>query len=139
MSFFDRLLIKTHLVAYQLSGGFFGGRLGGQEVLLLSTTGRKSGKHYTIPVNYYHDGSNYVLVASNWGKDHHPGWYLNLKRQPTVAIQVKSRRMQANAREASGADYERLWQLVSSQNVFYDRYKKKTARKIPLVILTPIV
>ena len=138
MDVFTRLFIKIHVLFYQLSGGLFGGYMAGQSVLLLHTTGRKSGRNYIIPINYYPDNNNYVVVASNWGKDYHPGWFINLQHNPTTTIQIKSRKITVTAHSASGDDYDRLWQYVSSRNKFYNRYQVQTTRKIPLVILTPV-
>ncbi|MEJ2707466.1 MAG: nitroreductase family deazaflavin-dependent oxidoreductase [Anaerolineales bacterium] len=126
-----------NVLLYRLSGGRLGSRMAGQSVLLLHTTGRKSGKSYLTPLNYYRDGDHYILVASNWGKDHHPDWFYNLTAQDTAVIQVKDRSLPVRARLAEGEEYQRLWRYVTDKNDFYVRYQEKTDRKIPLVILTP--
>jgi F420H(2)-dependent quinone reductase len=135
------MLIKTmssmNVFLYRLTRGALGSRMGGQSVLLLHTIGRKSGKAFTTPLNYFRDGENYLVVASNWGKEYHPAWYYNLMQQGSTIIQVKNREIRVNATQAADADYDRLWKLVTSRNDFYVRYQKQTSRKIPLVILTP--
>jgi len=132
-----KVLMAMNVFLYRLTRGALGSRMGGQSVLLLHTVGRKSGKAYTIPLNYYRDGENYVVVASNWGKGYHPGWYYNLMQQGRTEIQVKDRKMRVQASQATGDEYERLWKVVTSQNDYYLRYQKQTDRKIPMVILTP--
>jgi deazaflavin-dependent oxidoreductase (nitroreductase family) len=137
MSLGIKLLMAGNTFVYRLTGGALGSRMGGQSVLLLHSVGRKSGKQYTTPVNFYRDGENYILVASNWGGASHPSWYFNLKQQPDTTIQVGRQELPVKASQASGADYERLWQYVTRQNPFYTRYQSQTTRRIPIVILTP--
>lgn len=138
MSFRIRLLMVINTFLYRLTGGRLGSRLAGQSVLLLHTTGRKSGKPYTTPTNYYPDGKNYVLVASNWGQEHNPAWYYNLMHMDSTTIQVKNQTIHVRPRLASPQEYDRLWDHVTSRNKFYIQYQQKTDRKIPLVILTPL-
>ena len=137
MSIWIKVLMSVNIFLYQLTGGRLGSKMAGQSVLLLHTTGRKSGQTHITPTNYYRDGQNYVLVASNWGKTHHPGWFYNLMDQPVTTIQVKNHSLHVKARQAAGEEYDRLWKYVTGQNDFYIRYQNKTRRKIPLMILTP--
>ena len=137
MNVWIRLLMVTKVFLYRLTGGRLGSRMAGQNVLLLHTTGRKSGKPYTNPLNYYRDNGNYLVVASNWGKDRHPAWFYNLMKQPTTTIQVKEHLIQVRASQAGAVEYDRLWSLVAGQNAYYVRYQQQTGRKIPLVILAP--
>jgi deazaflavin-dependent oxidoreductase (nitroreductase family) len=137
MPFWTRLLVAGNIAAYRISRGRIGSKMAGQSVLLLNTLGNRSGKTRTIPINYYLDQGNYVIVASNWGSDHQPAWYTNLRHDPSATIQVKDRLIKVRSSLAEGENYERLWSLVTSRNPFYTRYQKQTRRKIPLVILTP--
>ena len=130
-----KVLMAMNVFMYRLSRGALGSKMAGQSVLLLHTVGRKSGKAFTIPLNYYRDGEDYV--ASNWGKEYHPAWFYNLMQQGRTTIQVKARTIRVNASQPAGAEYERLWKVVTSQNDYYVRYQKQTSRKIPLVILAP--
>jgi deazaflavin-dependent oxidoreductase (nitroreductase family) len=137
MSIWIKVLMAVNVWIYRLTGGMLGSRMAGQSVLLLHSVGRKSGKPYTTPVNYYRDGENYILVASNWGKESSPGWFFNLMHHPETTLQIKRQVVPVKASEASGADYERLWSYVTGQNPFYTNYQKQTERKIPIMILTP--
>ncbi|HEX7433959.1 MAG TPA: nitroreductase/quinone reductase family protein [Anaerolineaceae bacterium] len=137
MTIGTRLLMGTHIFLYRISGGRVGSKMAGQSVLLLNTVGRKSGKRYTTPINYYTDKDRYVVVASNWGSDHHPSWYYNLLHQPAATIQVKGKLIAVSASLSGGEEYDRLWGYVTKLNDFYVRYQQQTRRKIPLVILTP--
>jgi deazaflavin-dependent oxidoreductase (nitroreductase family) len=105
--------------------------------LLLTTTGRTSGARHTTPLIYREDGPRYVVVASKGGADDHPDWYLNLREDPEVEIQVADRVMVADARTASGDDRARLWSRMTEVWPDYDRYAERTERDIPVVVLTP--
>jgi deazaflavin-dependent oxidoreductase (nitroreductase family) len=111
--------------------------MAGQSVLLLHTVGRKSGRSHTTPVNYYRAGSDYILVASNWGRENHPAWFHNLVSQPQTTVQVMGGTLRVKARAATEEEYPRLWELVTSKNSYYPRYQRQTQRRIPIVVLTP--
>lgn len=136
-----KLLIKVftwiNVFIYRLTRGILGSQMEGQSMLLLYTTGRKSGKNRIIPISYLRDVENYILIASNWGRDNNPGWYHNLISQPEGEIQVKAHKLRVCAHLATGEDYDRLWNYVTSQSPFYGRYQRQTQRKIPIVILVP--
>jgi len=132
-----KLLMTINVFLYRLTNGVIGGKMGGQSVLLLHTIGRKSGKSYITPTNYFRDGKNYVLVASNWGKANNPAWFINLMNRPETIIEVKAQRLPVRARSAKLDEYERLWTMVTQQNAYYVRYQSQIKRKIPLIILAP--
>jgi deazaflavin-dependent oxidoreductase (nitroreductase family) len=132
-----KVFTALHIFIYRLTSGILGSQMGGQSMLLLSTTGRKSGKIHVIAISYFRDGNHYLLVASNWGKEHHPAWYHNLISQPLADIQVKARKLRVTGRPAADEEYERLWTLVNAKNPMYTRYQQNTRRKIPIVILEP--
>jgi deazaflavin-dependent oxidoreductase (nitroreductase family) len=137
MDFWVKTLMAINIFLYRLTGGVLGGRMSGQNVLLLTTVGRKSGKERITPVNYFRDGENYLLVGSNWGKPGQAAWYLNLMQRPEACIQVKRQVLKVAARPADETEYPRLWAYVTSLNPFYPRYQAQTHRRIPIVILTP--
>jgi deazaflavin-dependent oxidoreductase (nitroreductase family) len=110
----------------------------GSRILLLTTTGRKSGKEHTMPLIFGEDGGSQVLVASRGGAPEHPGWYLNLEANPEVGVQVKADRFRARARTTEGEERERLWKAMNEIWPYYDEYQTKTTRQIPVVVLDRI-
>jgi deazaflavin-dependent oxidoreductase (nitroreductase family) len=119
-----------------VSGGRVAGRIaGGGPVLLLTTTGRKSGKHRTTPLLYLEDAGRYVVIASVGGAPKHPAWYLNLLANPAATIEVGRRKLAVSATTALAEERARLWPLVVEMYAGYDGYQAKTTREIPLVIL----
>jgi F420H(2)-dependent quinone reductase len=138
MNWFTQFFIKANTLVYQKSGGRLGHQMANQKVLLLTTVGRKSGKAFTTPLAYFRDDENYLVVASNWGQDHAPNWYLNLLHQPQTTIQVGSSSIAVQSHPAQGQEYQRLWEWVCQKNPIYRGYRQKTKRHIPIVILTPI-
>ena len=107
----------------------------GATILLLTTTGRRSGKTYTTPLIYDFDGQNAVVVASQGGAPKHPDWYLNLAKNPEVEVQIKGDRFRARARTADGDERERLWGQMNEMWPHYDEYADRTDREIPVVVL----
>lgn len=130
--------IRLHTLAYRLSGGVVGHRVpGGPPMLLLDHVGAKSGTKRTTPLVYVRDGDDFGLVASKGGHPRHPAWFHNLKANPDTTIQVGSRRLPVRARVATAAERKRLWPKAVEVWPGYDGYQKRTARKIPLVVLEP--
>jgi F420H(2)-dependent quinone reductase len=124
-----------HSVLYRSSNGVIGGRIANSPVLLLTTTGRRSGKQRTVPLLYLVDGGNVVLVASNGGAVKHPTWWLNLQTTPEAWIQMQSIRRRVKAEQASAAEKQRLWPRLTAMYPGYKRYQEITDRDIPVVIL----
>jgi deazaflavin-dependent oxidoreductase (nitroreductase family) len=137
---FQSVFLRFHQRVYQGSGGAIGHRMIGVPTLLLTSTGRKSGKARTAALVYAADGEAYVVVASNGGADAPPSWLYNVKAKPSVDMQIGRRKMRASA-EVIGPDdarYGGLWKLLNDRNRGrYDSYQRKTARPIELVRLTP--
>lgn len=106
--------------------------------LLLTTTGRKSGKPIIMPLIYGEADGNYVVVASKGGAPQHPGWYLNLAAKPEVEVQVLANRFRAKARTATGVERARLWEQMAAIYPPYNDYQKKTERVIPVVVLEKV-
>ena len=139
MNLSTKIFTRANAFLFRLTRGHWGSQLGRQSVLLLHTVGRKSGKPYVTPLSYYRDGENYLVVASNWGKEGQPDWFRNLRQQPQLTIQVKDVSLQVEARTAAeGDEYTRLWKAVTSQNPQYVAYQKAVTRQIPIVILSPV-
>ena len=121
----------------RVSNGRVGGRLGTQSILLLQTTGRKTGRPRSVPVAYFKHEGNYLLVGSNWGRDRHADWYLNLLRESHGMVLVDGRRFSIVARDADGAEYAGLWAYVTERHAQYLKYQEITARRIPIMVLKP--
>ena len=138
--------IKDHIAIYLKDGeaGHYwdasqGGGEGMLTTLLLTTTGRKSGKRLVLPLIYRptSDGG-YCVIASKGGAPANPAWFLNLEASPSVQIQVATQKYDAVARVAQGEERERLWQLMVDYNAPYTDYQAATERQIPVVVLDPV-
>ena len=130
-----RPLGRFHVRIYRLTGGRFVGRVGKAPILLLTTTGRRSGQPRTAPLLYLEDGDQLAIVASFGGQPKHPVWYLNLTTNPEVDVQVGRERFTATARTATTEERARLWPLFVEMYPSYAGYEKKTTREIPVVLL----
>jgi F420H(2)-dependent quinone reductase len=137
-----RLALKlgsgVHSGVYRATGGKLFGRMGKSPILLLNTTGRKSGKRRTSPLLYVMDGDDFVIIASKGGAPTHPAWYLNLKADPDASVEVGDREVRVRAEEADPEEKLRLWQKMVEMYPTYDDYQRKTKREIPLLILHPV-
>ena len=128
----------AHTSLYKMSGGKLTRNMRGSEVVLLTTTGRKSGKQRTTPLFGLADGQNWTVIASQGGHPEHPNWYLNLRDNPDVALQVGSETQRMRAETADGEERERLWKSMAEMYDGYDEYQKLTTRVIPVVVLKPV-
>jgi deazaflavin-dependent oxidoreductase (nitroreductase family) len=126
---------QEHVDRYVETDGEVGFIWNGVRILILTTTGRRSGEQRSTPLIFGRDGESYVIVASKAGQPQHPGWYFNLSEQPEVQLQVKGDRFRARARTAEGEERERLWTLMNEIWPQYDEYQTKTTRQIPVVVL----
>lgn len=116
-----------------LSGPFFG-----RNVLLLTTKGARSGEERTTPLVYSWENGHHVIVASKGGSPTHPSWYHNLRTHPTVTVEAEGRKFRARARVVGDEDYERLYKQHADKNPSFWDYRKRTDRKIPVIVLEPI-
>ena len=107
----------------------------GSSTLLLTTTGRHSGERRTAPLIYGRHGDDYLVVASKGGSDRPPGWYVNLREQPDVEVQVLGDRFRARARTATAEEKPPLWETMVAEWPAYADYQRKTERDIPVVVL----
>jgi F420H(2)-dependent quinone reductase len=133
-----RLFGGVHTGLYRLSGGRLGGKVEKAPVLLLTMTGRKSGKPRTQPLLYTRAGEGYAVIASKGGAPAHPLWYLNLQANPLAEVTVGSKTYKVRARDAEGEERDRLWRTLAGLYSGYDKYTQKTTRRIPVVVLEPI-
>jgi deazaflavin-dependent oxidoreductase (nitroreductase family) len=130
-----RIFGGVHRRVYRLTGGKVGGQIVKLPVLLLTTTGRKTGKRRTQPLAYTQADDGYAVIASKGGAAQHPLWYLNLRANPLAEVTVGRETRRVRARDAQGEERERLWRALADLYPGYDRYAQKTNRQIPVVVL----
>ena len=107
----------------------------GTSTLILTTKGRKSGEERLNALIYGMAGDNPMIVASKGGAPEHPAWYLNLRENPTVQVQIRGDKFDATARDATPEERPELWKQMTEHWPDYDNYQQKTDREIPIVIL----
>jgi deazaflavin-dependent oxidoreductase (nitroreductase family) len=127
---------KEHVDRYQATGGQDGYHwVNGTTILLLHTTGRRSGKEYINPLIYRDFGPDYLVVASKGGSDAPPDWFRNLEAHPEATIQVKDEIIPVRARVAAAQEKPDMWSHMVEVWPDYDEYQEKTDREIPVVVL----
>jgi deazaflavin-dependent oxidoreductase (nitroreductase family) len=130
--------VAKHVRRYVESDGQDGHNYYGNDALLLTTRGRKSGKLRRTALFYGRDGDDYLVVASNGGEANDPSWYLNLLECPDVHVQVGADKFAARARVATDEEKPRLWQSMVSIFSQYAAYQEKTTRVIPVIVIEPV-
>lgn len=138
MKFIGKLFFSLWNVLYRASSGRIGGKMGRVEVLLLTTTGRKSGKKRTLPLVYIMDGPAYVITASAGGADKNPGWFFNVRSNLQSLIQVREKQIKVTAEVAGPERRSELWARLVELAPNFAGYEKRTSREIPMVILRPV-
>jgi F420H(2)-dependent quinone reductase len=133
-----RIFSKIHIILYYWTGGIIGGRIFGNRMLLLTTTGRKTGLPRTTPVGYLTDGDALVIVGGAAGAAKHPDWWLNLQSHPEAQVQVGRRRLRVSAARALLEEQQRLWARYPAQHALFESMQKRVPREIPVVILRPM-
>jgi len=128
---------KLNVPLYRLSGGRIGGKVGKAPLLLLTTTGRKSGEPRTAPVVYLADGERLVLIDTNAGNERLPAWSLNLRANPEAEVEVGRRRRLVRARVAEGEERTRLWDRHIEQFAGFDYYVTLLKRTPSVWVLEP--
>ncbi len=139
------LITVLHRFVYRASGGRLGSKFGGAPMLLLTNVGRKTGKLRMTPLLYVEDRdqdrasdrTRWVVIASNAGDDRHPAWWLNLQSRPDTTIQVGTAHHDVRARRATPVEVERIWPKLVATYGYYDAYRERAPRDIPVVILAP--
>ena len=131
------LFWKVHPWLYKTTNGKLGGRLVGMPVLLLTTKGRKSGVPRERALTYIPNGKAFAVIASFLGEPRHPDWYLNLKANPEASVRCGAVSLEVKARDAAGEERERLWREAVKMNADYEEYRKRTDRRVPIVVLEP--
>ena len=131
----DQLFGAEHVRVYRETAGEHGYHWRGTEILLLTTTGRRSGEPRTTPLIHRVDGDRWVIVASKGGAPEHPAWFVNLEADPDATIQVLADEIPVRMSVADGEERTRLWKLMTEVWPAYDEYQTKTERLIPIVVL----
>jgi deazaflavin-dependent oxidoreductase (nitroreductase family) len=131
----DDLFGAEHVRVYRETAGERGYHWRGTTILLLSTTGRKSGEQRTTPLIHRSDGDHWIVVASKGGAPENPSWFENLLADPEATIEVRGETIPVTATTAEGDERARLWSLMIEDWPAYEDYQKKTDREIPVVVL----
>lgn len=122
---------------FRANEGRVGGMFANTPLLLLHTTGAKSGKARINPLAYLKDGERYVIIASKGGAPTNPDWYYNVVAQSEVQIEVGTEQMAARATVAEEPERSALYEKMVAKNPGFDEYRRKTTRTIPVIVLTP--
>ncbi|MCC7352647.1 MAG: nitroreductase family deazaflavin-dependent oxidoreductase [Anaerolineae bacterium] len=130
--------MTIHVFLYRLTGGKVGGKVRGFPLLLLTTTGRKTGKRRTTPLGYFEHEGGYVVIASNAGLETHPAWFHNLRSNPRATVQINEKQLAVDAKTATADKRDLLWARLLELSPSYGYYAKRIKREIPVVTLTPV-
>lgn len=131
------LIGEEHVRQYRATDGEVGYLWNDAPILLLTTSGRRSGELRTSALIFGRDGDDYLVVASMGGAPRHPSWYLNITAQPNAEVQVRADRIPVIGRTASDDEKPRLWRIMTDVWPNYDAYQTRTDRSIPVVVLSP--
>jgi F420H(2)-dependent quinone reductase len=134
---FIKWMGKGNTWIYRLSSGRLGGKIQNAPVALLTTTGRKTGEPRVSPLLYLREGNRVILVASRGGSDKHPLWYLNLKANPQVSVQIKDEVLRLQARDATEQEREQYWPKLDVMYPSFGDYRSWTDRVIPILLSDP--
>jgi deazaflavin-dependent oxidoreductase (nitroreductase family) len=136
MALMFKIMVVTHVAIFRLTGGRIGGSMFGGKVLLLTTTGNRSGEPRTVPVMQFEDGGRRFVIASYGGNPQNPAWFKNLEKTPTATVEVPGERYQARAEVLHGDERARIWRKVVAEAPNFAAYEKKAVgREIPVVEL----
>ena len=132
-----RAVGKLNVPIYRITRGRLMGKVGRAPVLLLTSTGRRSGQPRTAPVLYLADGERVIVIGSNAGNERAPAWSHNLKANPDAEVQIRGERRRVRARVAEGEERAELWRKVNVQYAGFDDYDERTSRDIAVFVLEP--
>jgi F420H(2)-dependent quinone reductase len=128
---------KLNVPVYRLSRGRVLGSIGTAPVLLLTSTGRRSGQQRTAPVVFLADGDRQVVIGSNAGNARTPAWSYNLQANPDAEVEIRATHRLVRARVAEGDERAELWRKVNAMYEGFDSYDAKTSREIAVFVLEP--
>jgi deazaflavin-dependent oxidoreductase (nitroreductase family) len=127
---------RFHRWAYRGTNGKVLSRMRGKPTLLLTTTGRRTGRLHTVPLPYFADGDKMIVVGSASGAERHPAWVLNLIANPRVTVQYLADSGPAQAEVLDGDERKAMWERITAEAPWYAGYQQLTSREIPLIRLT---
>jgi len=136
--FFSHVLYRIDRPLLRLTGGrqSLTSLLSGLQMMTLTTTGAKSGLPRSTPLTGLIDGDQVVLIASNFGRSRHPGWYFNLRANPVARLSIRGQSAEYLAREAEGEERAQLWQRAVKMYPGYEAYKRRAGKRvIPVMVL----
>jgi deazaflavin-dependent oxidoreductase (nitroreductase family) len=135
----SRVVTRLHPVAYRATGGrgFIGRNFGVQNVIV-TITGRRSGKPREVPLYAFPDGDRWVIIGSNAGDDREPAWVGTLRVHPGATLRIGRLVRGVRAHEAEGDERDRLWARAAADYPGYELYRARTSRTIPVVVLVPV-
>ena len=133
-----RRLSTLHTRLYRWTRGRIGRRLVDNDMLLLSTRGRRTGRDHTVPLLYLRDGDDIIVMASWGGRNSSPEWYRNLAAHPRVAVQIDGTRYPALAEELTGSERSTWWANAVTAYPGYADYQERTVRQIPVIRLSRV-
>ena len=127
---------RFHRWVYRRTNGKVLSRMRGKPTLLLTTTGRRSGRPHTIPLPYLADGDKMIVIGSASGAERHPAWVLNLIANPRVTVQYRADSGPADAQVLADGERQATWERITAEAPWYAAYQRRTSREIPLIRLT---
>lgn len=128
--------INRQVIAKYRSGAELDPPLHRERIVLLTTTGVRSGLRRTTPMMFHRDGERVLVIASNVGAPHHPDWYRNLVADPRVTVELPDETYEGTAVPLTGDDRARTWEMLKETYPFFAEHEAKTEREIPVVALT---
>jgi deazaflavin-dependent oxidoreductase (nitroreductase family) len=131
----DATAVNPRVIEQFRAGGAIDG-MHRERLVLLTTTGRKSGRPRTTPMMFHRDGDRLLVIASNVGAPRHPEWYLNLVADPRVTVEMGEERYPAVARSITGPEREPVWAMLKENYPFFAEHEANAGRTIPVVELT---
>jgi len=126
---------KQVIDEFRANEGKVGGFFKNADLVLLTTTGARSGKRVTSPMMYLQDGDRYVVIASNAGADNHPAWYHNLRADPEATAEIGTETFEVKATFVGDEERDRLYARMVEKAAGFAEYEAKTTRRIPVVVL----
>ena len=128
---------RLNVPIYRLTRGRLMNKVGRAPVMLLTSTGRRSGQPRTAPVLYLADGERLIVISSNGGNDHAPGWSYNLRANPDAEVEIGGEHRLVRARVAEGEERAELWRRMNEQYSGFTQYDETTSREIAVFVLEP--